>query len=140
MNRSFPSIERLMVDLLPEVTMGAHVTAELPHDFQSADGKNFLLPIVVIDRIAGANLDYMLDRPIVDIDVYAADRLTAQDIAENIRTFLIFDLPARRVPYNDYGVVFTRTRVVVAPRTLPHANPIIRRYSANYEFVLHTSP
>lgn len=142
MSRPFASIERVLIpEIQNEVAQfDAHVGVELPHEFQAPTGRNFLLPIVVLDRIAGANLDPILDRPVVDIDVYAADRRTAQDISEVIRHFLVHELPGRRIPHRGHGVVITRTRVIVGPRSLPHADSTIRRYSANYEFIAHTSP
>jgi len=73
---------------------------------------------------------------VVDVDVYAADRALAQQIAEQIRHAFRWELPGQRVA----GNVFTRTRTIVAPRLLPHANRRIRRYSGNYEFLLHPQP
>lgn len=137
--RQFPSIERLLVAVLEPVTL-CPVTAELPHDFQEPDGKAFELPVVVVDRIAGADLDWKMDRPIFDVDVYAANRAQAQDISESIRAYLRFELPGMRVEFEGYGVVFGRVRTVVGPRVLNHPDPRIRRYSANYEALLHPSP
>lgn len=131
----FVSIEKLLVAYLPTIT-GVPATAELPHDFQNPDGPTYMLPVVFVERISGADLDPILDRPIVDVDVYAGDRATAHEIAETIRTDLRFNLPGAVVG----GAVITRTRTVVAPRILPHANPKVRRYSANYELLLHPVP
>ncbi len=134
----FASIEQLLVAWLPPRIGGVHVLTELPHDFQNADGPIDLLPVVAVDRISGAELDAspMLDRPVVDVDVYAADRGQAQQIAEQIRHAFRWELSGQRVN----GNVFTRTRTIVAPRLLPHANRRIRRYSGNYEFLLHPQP
>lgn len=135
----FPSIERLLKVVLEPVA-SCPVTAELPHDFQEPNGSAFELPVVAVDRIAGSDLDPVLDRPIIDVDVYAADRATAQDLSELIRAFIRFELPGTRVEFEGFGVVFGRCRTVVGPRVLPHANPTIRRYSANYELLLHPQP
>lgn len=134
----FASIEQLLAAWLPPQIGGVHVLAELPHDFQNADGPIDLLPVVAIDRISGAELlnSPMLDRPVVDVDVYAGDRAQAQQIAEQIRHVFRWQLPGQRVA----GNVFTRTRTIVAPRLLPHANRRVRRYSGNYEFLLHPQP
>lgn len=133
MNRRWPSIEKILVAYLPTITGGVHATVELPHDFQNPDGPTHMLPVIALDRISGAELDPRLDRPIVDIDVYAATRAQAQDIAEMIRTDFRHNLRGKVIE----DAVFTRARTVVAPRELPHANPRIRRYSANYELLLH---
>lgn len=133
---AWPSIEKILVAHLPTITGGVHATVELPHDFQNPDGPTHMLPVIFLERISGAELDPRLDRPIVDIDCYAGDRGTAQDLAETIRTHFRHELPGMIVG----GAVFTRARTVVAPRLLPHANPKVRRYSANYELLLHPAP
>lgn len=139
MTRPFPSIEQLLVAQL-KPAVGVHVLTELPHDFENPDGSVDLLPVIQVERISGADLDPRLDRPIVDIDCYGPDRATAQDLAEHVRAWLRFELPGTVVPYGDHHVVVTRTRTVVGPRLLPHANPAVRRYQANYEIALHTTP
>lgn len=137
--RLFPSIERLLVAVL-EPVIDAPVTAELPHDFQEPNGDAYELPVVVVDRIAGSDLDWKMDRPIFDVDVYAGTRQQAQDLSEQIRAYLRFELPGKRVDFEGNGVVFGRVRTVVGPRTLNHPDSRIRRYSANYEALLHPSP
>lgn len=134
----FLSIEQLLVAWLPQHVGDVHVMTELPHDFQHVDGPTGLLPVVVVDRISGAELDTspIIDRPVVDVDCYASTRAEAQQLAELVRFALRWVLPSKRVG----GVVFTRTRTVVAPRLLPHANHAVRRYSANYELLLHPQP
>lgn len=134
---TFPSIEVILVQWIKART-GVHTLTELPHDFQEATGPTSLLPVIAVERVSGANLEGspILDRPIVDIDCYAATRGQAQSIAEQVRREFCWTLPGSRVD----GVVFSRTRVIVGPRLLPHANPAIRRYSANYEFLLHVQP
>ena len=137
--RAFPSIERLLVVVL-EPVIDAPVTAELPHAFQEPSDEAFELPVVVVDRIAGSDLDWKMDRPIFDVDVYASTRAQAQDLSEQIRAYLRFELPGKRVVFESNGVVFGRVRTVVGPRVLNHPDPRIRRYSANYEALLHPSP
>lgn len=133
----FPSIEKILVKWIKAQT-GVHVVTETPANFQSATGPTSGLPLIAVDRISGADLPgspYM-DRPIVDIDCYALNRDGAQTLAEQVRHLLRWTLPGSRVD----GVVFSRTRTVVGPRLLPHANPAIRRYSSNYELLLHVQP
>lgn len=136
----FPSIEKLLAKWLPTYAPLAdiHVTAELPHNFQDPDGPTHMLPVIVVDRISGADLSGspLLDRPVIDIDCYAGTRGQAQDMAEQVRHALRWTLPGSHFD----GTVFTRTRTVVGPRLLPHANPAVRRYTANYELLLHVQP
>lgn len=133
----FRSIEQLLVSWLPQ-QVGVHVTTDLPHDFQDENGPAHMLPVIAVERISGAELDTspILDRPIVDIDCYASTRGEAQALAEQVRHALRWILPGSRID----GQVFTRTRTVVGPRALPHANPAVRRYSANYELLVHVQP
>lgn len=137
--RDFPSIEKLLCSQLQTAT-GVHTLTELPHDFQDVDGPIDLLPVIQVDRISGADLDWKMDRPIVDIDCFGPNRQVAQDLAEAVRSFIRFVLPGQRIVVAGKGVVVTRVRTVVGPRLLPHANPQVRRYQANYEFVLHPTP
>lgn len=130
--RRIPSIERVLVAWLPARIGGVRVTAELP--------ANHPLPIVAVDRIAGADADYKLDRPVVDIDVYGSDRAQAQGLAEEIRHQVRHELPQQTVVVGDLAVVITRVRTIVAPRSLPHANTGVRRYTASYELYVHTVP
>jgi len=134
MTQPFPSIETLMALWLP-TQVGVHVTAESWADF-TGDPPAGELPLIVLDRVSGADLDPKMDRPIIDIDVYGRTRAEAQDLAEEIRFALRDTLPNLIVD----NVVFTRTRTIVAPRSLAHGNPLIRRYSATYELVLHLIP
>lgn len=131
----FPSIEKILVAWLPTVIDDVEATAELPHDFQNEDGPTYMLPVNVVDRVSGAELlgSPILDRPIVDIDTYASSRDQAQTIAEQVRHGINVLLRGSKFQ----NVVFSRTRTVVAPRQLPHANPAVWRYNATYELVLH---
>lgn len=137
--RAFPSIEQFLVTHL-KPAVGVHVLTELPNDFQDPDGPVDLLPVIAVDRISGADLDWRMDRPIVDIDCYGPDRAVAQDIAERVRSWIRYVVVGQPLRLGDHGVVVTRTRTVVGPRLLPHANERVRRYQANYEFALHPTP
>lgn len=133
--RPWPSIERLLVSWLPD-QVEVPVAAESWADYTTPDMPSSQLPLIIVDRVSGADLDYRMDRPIVDIDVFAATRGEAVDIAEQVRYALRVELPG--TVFN--GVVFTRTRTIVAPRSLAHGNPNVRRFTAEYELVLHLTP
>lgn len=137
--RQLPSIEKFLVQVLKAAT-GVRTLTELPHNFQDADGPTDGLPLIHVDRISGADLDWKADRPVVDIDCYGPDREIAADLGHLVHAYLRFVLPGQRVAFEGAGVVVTRTRTVVGPRFLPHANPLVRRCQANYEFVLHPAP
>ncbi len=137
----FLSIEKILVAYL-EQELGVTTAVELPHNVES-DPDLDSLPIIVVDRISGADLSgsHALDRPVIDIDCYAQgpSRENAQDLAEQVRN-RVMRLRGRRITIPDGAVVFGRVRTVVGPRNLPHNNPAVRRYNASYETLLHRQP
>lgn len=130
--RQFPSVEKLL-RLVLEPRTGVHVATELPPEFDDDTSPLHELPLIQVDRISGADLDPVLDRPMVDVDCFAHDRGTAQDLAEAVRYALRVELPGSVVD----GVVFTRTRTITGPRLVAHPNRNVRRYVATYELFLH---
>lgn len=134
--RPFESIERLLVAWLPG-QVGAHVSAESWNKYDAPDDiPGSEIPIILVDRVSGADYLPKLDRPVVDVDVFGRTREEAQDLAEAVRHALRTILPG--TTYS--GVVFTRTRTLVGPRSLSHGNPNIRRYTAEYEIAYHLTP
>jgi hypothetical protein len=132
---TFASIERLLRTWLPSRVGNVEVVAELPAQFEIPTSTTYTMPVVFVERISGANIleNPYLDRAVVDVDSYGFTRAQAQDLAELVRSALMWQLPGEIVD----GNVFTRTRTIVGPRALPHANPAVRRYTATYELALH---
>lgn len=123
----FVDVEALLIPWL-EDKLGIRVVSELPPDA--------VMPIVRLYRISGAENDYKLDRPIVDIDVFAATRPEAADIAERVRSAMRLDL--RGAVFG--GAVVTYCFTIIGPRWLPDTNTDLRRCSASYEVLLHKTP
>lgn len=130
--RQFPSIEILLRAVL-EPRTSVHVATETPPEFEQADSALHHLPLIVIDKIGGADYNPLIDRPLVDIECYAADQVQAQNLAESVRYVLRVELPNRALS----GVVFGPTRTAVGPRLVSHPNRNVRRYTASYELSLH---
>lgn len=89
-----------------------------------------LLPIVQVARYAGSDSGVSMDRPSVDIDVYAADRGAAHDLAERLRAGFLWELPGLSVG----GLVFARTQTISGPAWRPYDNTTLRRCGAAYQF------
>jgi len=123
----FVDVEALLIPWL-EANMGVRVVSELPPDAAP--------PIIRLYRISGADNDYKLDRPIVDVDVFAATRPEAAELSERVRTAFRVDLRGQVLS----GVVISYPFTIIGPRWLPDTNTDWRRYSASYEVLLHRAP
>lgn len=124
----FPDIELLVVTYLAGKT-GETTVTELPANLDS------ILPVIRVTRISGTETDFKLDHPVVDVDVFAADRTGAQNLAAQVRSYLRFDLPTAGTK-QPAGVV-TSVATINAPRWLPDSNTNLRRYNASYLIVAH---
>lgn len=122
----FPDIEQLLVAYLHEVT-DKRVLTDLPANLDQ------ILPVIRLTRVSGADDDYKLDHPIVDVDVYAKDRVGAFDLARQVQGLLRIELPTVTRP----GGVVTAVSTIVGPRWLPDTNTNLRRVQATYQLVTH---
>lgn len=130
--RQFASIEILLRKVL-EPRTGVHVATETPPEFDQPDSVLHSLPLIVVEKISGADYTPLIDRPLVDIECYAADQVQAQNLAESVRYILRAELPGSVVE----NAVFGATRTAVGPRLVRHANRNVRRYTGTYELSLH---
>lgn len=87
---------------------------------------------VHVTRISGANRSIRVDRPIVDIDVFALDHATSVEVALDIQA----RLKVARNVVTPYGVLQS-VNTVNGPRWLPEVNPALFRRSATYELYVH---
>jgi hypothetical protein len=124
----YPDIELLLTSYLATKT-GERAVTELPAELDS------ILPVIRVTRISGADEDFHLDYPVVDVDVFATDRAGAQQLSDQIRHALRWDLPTVDC-VQDAGVV-TSVRTINAPRWLPDSNTNLRRYNASYQVTAH---
>jgi hypothetical protein len=126
----FPDVEILVIAYL-KAKMNRRVVTDLP----AGDALAAALPIFRVARVSGEDQDYKLDRPIIDVDVFAATRSDASTLSRQAQTWL-----RQHLPYEDSvqptGVV-TSVDTVVGPRWLPDTNTNLRRFGASYEVTLH---
>ncbi|MEU5016289.1 hypothetical protein AB0G60_02525 [Streptomyces angustmyceticus] len=90
------------------------------------------LPTVQVERVGGTDDGLRLDHTLVDIDVYAATRGDAADLAAAIRGLLL-GLPGSTVG----GAVIGRVRTEAAPISRPYENLGLRRVGGTYSLYLH---
>ncbi len=88
--------------------------------------------VVRVSRTSGADRSIRVDRPIVDIDVYA---LTEADGAEAARLIQQAVRSMRSVRTQDGTVQSAKT--VIGPRWMPDINPELFRFGASYEVFTH---
>lgn len=92
------------------------------------------LPTVQVARVPGGGDDgFRLDRALVDVDVYAADRMSATALAAEVRGLLLGSL---RGSTTDTAVV-GRVGTITPPALRPYENTALRRVGATYEIYFH---
>lgn len=123
----WPNAEAVLVAALGTLLTGALVTTELGNDLLNE------LPVVQVQRAGGDDDGFRLDRPLVDVDVYAASRLDAAAMSEQIRAYILRVLRGSTTA----GAVIGRTGTVSAPSPRPYENTGLRRNGATYEIYLH---
>ncbi|OPC84243.1 hypothetical protein B4N89_27900 [Embleya scabrispora] len=124
---AFVDIEVLLIAWLSAGRPGTTWAAELDNDLLS------YLPCGQVVRVGGDDDGTRLDRALVDVDIYAAGRAQAADIAAWTRTALTRNLPGSSLP----GAVVGRVSTVSAPAWRPYENTALRRMGATYEVFLH---
>lgn len=113
----FPDVQRVLVTDLAALVGADRTAIETPPNLAE------LLPFVRVVRVGGGR-DRINDQPTVDIDVFAATYTAAEELADQIDTWLVGPPPTPRV--------FDRVEVEVAPRELPWGDGTVRRFNATY--------
>ncbi|MFF5642936.1 hypothetical protein [[Kitasatospora] papulosa] len=92
------------------------------------------LPTIQVQRLpAGDDDSFRLDRALVDVDVYAASRGEALDLAGRVRAWLLLELRGAKTSRAQYG----RIRSSPPPAIRPYENTGLRRAGATYEIYSH---
>ena len=125
----YASVDKALVAALHAET-GARCVTDLPADL--AD----VLPVIRVERFGGGDSVLTLDDANVDVDVYAADRASADVLAEQVRLFMRTGLPGTVVA--DGAAVVARVRTITGPNRLPYDNTGLTRVGAAYQVTLHS--
>ncbi|OKH91503.1 hypothetical protein AB852_28515 [Streptomyces uncialis] len=91
------------------------------------------LPTVQVESVGGDDDGFRLDRPLVDINVYAATRGAAVELAGRVRNLLLHELRGSTTA----TAVFGRVGTLARPAPRPYENPALRRVGATYEVFCH---
>jgi hypothetical protein len=126
---SWPGTERLVHDWLV-ADLGVRVCSELPADLAE------VMPLIQAVRIGGPHDDndpYVLI-PTVSIDVFAADRAGATELADAVDLSLRRRLPGAHVLGASVGLV----RTLSGPSWRPWDDTRVRRFGATYQLWVKT--
>jgi len=98
----------------------------------------YSLPLVHLARVAAPGSTWLtLNKPKLDIVAYAATHTAAADLAGDIHTAMLFDLPG----HTTTGGAFVRAVACdVDPVSIPYDNRAISRVGATYRLVIHFDP
>lgn len=121
---AFPDTELLLIGWLQPQFDGARFCTVLPASITETT--------VHVTRISGGARSIRVDRPVVDIDVFALDYETSVAVALGIEA----RLRAARNVVTDLGVLIS-AEVVNGPRWLPEPNPALWRRNASYQLYIH---
>lgn len=117
----FPDVHVLLLDDLEALAGAGHTGIETPTDLAA------LLPFVRVVRVGGSS-NWLADRAVVDVDVFASSYPAGESLAEQVRQRLCGPPPA--------PVLIDRAVCTIAPRELPWDDDgLIRRWGAQYELV-----
>lgn len=125
----FPSVPRALVAALGE-RFTVYAATRFPGPGDPYGDVQALIaagtPVARVLRLGGRR-DRLTDYARVVVDVIAADEPTAEDLAEEIATWLADTRPIRAA-----GLLLDGADVEIAPHPLPYADPSISQFSATY--------
>lgn len=123
---NFVTAYALLADFLPTVGF-TKVFREVPPNLVAA------VPLVTVTRFGGANTTVVIDKPVVQIDVFSSTADTAEELAEDLRTAMLVNLVKRT--FN--GAAVGRVATSSGPQLLPWGLTNVYRVSARYQLTVH---
>jgi hypothetical protein len=118
--KAFPDVEIELIALLAQAFSDYRFVSKMPGEITNTTAR--------IHRISGANRDITIDRPIVDVDVFAVDEATSSSAARSIQAALL----SLRGAITTNGVI-QQAVCINGPRWLAEANTNFIRYGSTYE-------
>lgn len=94
---------------------------------------NELPTVQVLDVPGGGDDGIRLDRPVVDINAYAATRGEARALCQQVRALLLTELQGAMAG----GAVIGRISTVSGPAVRPYENTNLRRCGATFQIHFH---
>ena len=123
---NFVTAFALLSNFLPTVGF-EKVLREVPPNLTHA------VPLLTVVRFGGADTAVTIDKPNVQVDVFAATADTAEALAEELRTAMRVKLPK----YTYGGAVVGRVETMSGPQLLPWSSTAVWRVSARYQLTVH---
>jgi hypothetical protein len=124
----YVSAELLLVTWTQARFPDVRVATESPSDLQD------VLPVALITRYGGSDVELTIDRPSVDVDVYAMTWAAAESLATEMRTAFRTELVGSLVAGAGWRAVVAKVRTLSGPARRPTSDPDLRRCGASYEF------
>ncbi|MET7924722.1 hypothetical protein ABZT43_12150 [Streptomyces sp. NPDC005349] len=91
------------------------------------------LPTVQVEVVGGDDDGFRLDRPLVDVNIYAATRADAIALAATVHGLVLTQLRGSTTD----AAVFARTATLSRPAARPYENTALRRVGATYAIYCH---
>lgn len=95
-----------------------------------------VVPVVAVTRSTGADVSGVLDRPVVDVNAFAADRIGASLLGRQAHLLMTRYLPGTV----SAGAVIGLVNVIKGPGWITYQDLDVRRYNATYEIYTHPAP
>lgn len=95
-----------------------------------------VVPVVAVSRSTGSDVSGVLDRPVVDVDAFAADRISASLLGRRAHLLLTRYLPGTV----SAGAVVGMVNVIKGPGWIAYQDLDVRRSNATYEIYTHPAP
>lgn len=131
----YGDVERLLLDWLSSNVFPGFAddafSDELPTDLV------FTLPLVVVSRLGGP-IDAVpgVDRPMVDVDVFAAGRDYTKQLARDAASAFRHQLT--NVALSDGTTIVTAVRSIAGPAVRPWDNTDLRRFGFTYALTVQS--
>lgn len=131
----FPDIEAVLVpwlqaQLAAVYEVQARVLTETPANLAQ------IAPVVAVARSAGTDIQALIDRPVVDVDCFDTDRLSAQLLGRQCHALMHWYLPGTVTG----GAVIGMVNTVKGPGWMTYQDLDVRRSNATYEIYQHPAP
>jgi hypothetical protein len=110
---------------------GPRFGTNLPADMQAQ-------PVVQVRRFGGAVHVPSLDPALCDVEVWAADETAVESLSQQVRNWLMHELPGQTVTTTLGAAVIARVQEMVGPGRRPTGDPDLYRVGASYRITTHS--
>lgn len=122
---SYPDVEALLVSYLSQLSQLRDISVRMPN--------SPALPFGLVTRVSGSD-DYVTDRPVVDVEVFDADRTTSYTVAAAVHEHM---LKLRRARVD--GSLVDHVEVITGPRWVDYQDEGLQRHLASYRIEFRAS-